>query len=1143
MPETVKFDDATRPQVAAADPGSASWVSANAGSGKTRVLTDRVARLLLAGTPPQRILCLTFTIAAANNMQVRLFERLGAWSMLSDAELRIRLLELGESEKSLNKDKLENARTLFARALETPGGLKIQTIHAFSSALLKQFPLEAGVSPKFNLIDDLAANSLQGVILDELAEESPDVFNRIAREISESGFSDFLEDIKSRREGLQPPAGRETVLRQFGVETQGDAEQMVSSAASSLFTHDDVSRLNILTDALRSDTGSDRSLEAAKKITEILAIRNTESALHALAGYFLTGVSSKNPFSPSAGSPRKLAIKHLDIEFHAWLDQYKVRVQQARSAVINIRGAEKTLALHEFAEAFLSRYDQRKREGALLDFSDLILKSLRLLQDQECAQWVLYRLDGGIDHVLIDEAQDVSPTQWEIVSEIAREFTAGLGAREGSRTVFAVGDEKQSIYGFQGAAPERFDAMRRQFKERYEDAGLNFIETSLQYSFRSSQAILSLVDAVFRDCQIQGFASGVTHRAFKEDLPGRVDLWPFIDGVPVSDSGSWDETAPIAEEPKSHDKLAKAIALRVKNMLEGGDLLPEGTGGRTVRPGDIMILVRRRSDLFYAIINELKANGLPVAGADRLKLIEELAVRDLTAMLSFLAYNRDDLSLAAVLRSPLFGLTEDQLFDLAHGRGKQSLWGSLLKSGADFPDTVRIISDLMKCAREASPYEILERILTRHEGREKLTARLGHEIEETLDSYLQQALTYEEEESASLTGFLNWLTQDTEIKRQLDQGVNEIRVMTIHGAKGLESPIVILPDTEKRSAHSAGTIETSPVDGMPLFMVKRDESPEIIESAREAKKLKEKQEEFRLLYVALTRAECWLIVCGEGNGRGDCWYVQIQSGLAGSDAEQRDFSSEAGHYVSFAPGVRYSTGEWPELTAPETGAAPAETKVPDWVGRAPDKPEPLPGPLSPSGLGGFIPSQAADSEFSEDAASEAAAFGKRVHLLLEHLPRLPREKRPAAARSILELHNPSAEAAENDEAFEAAERLLDDPKLEFLFTGGSIAEAGITAASPTLNGRQLFGYIDCLLVGEERVLAVDFKSNRAVPDCPEDIPEGILRQMGAYQEALRAVYPDLRTETAILWTRTANLMMVPAEICQEALERAAASQS
>ena len=1144
MNEAVKFDDATRPQVAAADPDKASWVSANAGSGKTRVLTDRVARLLLAGTPPQRILCLTFTTAAAANMQVRLFERLGEWSMLPDSELRTKLLMLGVQNKKLSTRTLEDARTLFARALETPGGLKIQTIHAFSSSLLRRFPLEAGVSPKFAMIDDRAARKLQLRVLDEMAIESPEIYDLVARAVSGARLDEFIDQIINLQDRFESPVNRKHIMNIFGLTDEQDYAEYVKDSVSLLFYPMHVHFLTSLVHGLDNDLASPRSQAGASDLREVLEGPRDESALPILVKYFLTGANAQDPFEPSA-FPRKAVMENFDDVFSQMLMHYKHVVKDVRLRLLTRHAAEKTIALHEFAAAFLYRYEHRKRESALLDFSDLIVKSLHLLRDRECAQWVLYRLDGGIDHVLVDEAQDVSPRQWAIICEIAREFTSGFGAHEGTRTVFAVGDEKQSIYGFQGAAPEKFEEMRDYFRQQYEDASLQFVENELLYSFRSAEAILKMVDMVFERCRVPGFAANVRHRAFKSELPGRVDVWPFLVKQKVKRKGDdWWQIQPEQTEIDTHVKLAKTITTRILNMMERRELLPDGLGGgRPIQPGDIMILVRRRSDLFYAIIQELKSKGLPVAGADRLKLIAELAVRDLTAMLSFLAYQQDDLSLAAVLRSPLFGLTEDQLYKIAHNRGKLSLWQSLIghkKSFHEIRRAVRIINDLIKFSEMATPYAVLERILTNHKGREMLVARLGREIEQTLDSYLQQALAYEEEGAPTLAGFLDWLTEETEIKRQLDQGVNEIRVMTIHGAKGLESPIIILPDTEHRTLPSGGIILESPDDGTPLYLTSIPESPELIERAREAKKEAEEHEQSRLMYVALTRAECWLIICGEGKLKEDCWYNRLDLNIWERPSLQViDFSNEGGKYLNITPGVRLSTGQWPEKVAKRKVQTPTTPKLPNWVKEKLKNPiqSPLQA-LSPSRLGGYS-SDNMSTLGDDEVAGAGTDFGTRLHLLLEHLPTVGRHQRAEAGKAILRHDDPAIDDAACQDIVNAAMELLETPELRFLLSSEAIRETEFVAVSPTLNDRQLRGKIDLLLVDNNRVLAIDFKSNIDIPDRAQNIPDYILRQMGAYQEALRAIYPNRKIETAILWTRLAKLMTIPPNLSMNALKQAA----
>ena len=1126
-----RFDAATRPQVEAADPRRASWVSANAGSGKTRVLTNRVARLLLSGTPPQRILCLTFTNAAASNMQIRLFEHLGEWAMLPDRQLREKLLDLGEDENRLDAETLDRARTLFARALEAPGGLKIQTIHAFSSALLKRFPLEAGVSPQFKSIDDREAERLRSDILNELAEADRLTYESVVSEVDAASLPGFIEAIAARRRQFQRRPSAEHIHRLFNC-VEGAAAQPRDIVASLLETQD-IEMLRALETLLARGSANDR--KAAEKLRQINFASPNEATLMKLAGIFLTGSGAAAPFSPKTAFPTKATKGALPAVLQVWLESYKHRVSAARRDLINVNALRKTLLLHEFAGTFLTLYQRRKTDRGLLDFNDLIFKSFDLLNDPVCAQWVLYRLDGGIDHVLIDEAQDVNPVQWRIVREISAEFTAGRGTREQERTVFAVGDEKQSIYGFQGAAPAEFEEMRRYFQEQYYGVGQEFIETNLQYSFRSAEAVLRLVDKVFENSTEPGFAGGMTHLAFKRQLPGRVEVWPFVTATTQDDDAPWDNPEAAAARPKSHVILARAIAFRIHRMLERSELVPHDDGVQPVRAGDILILLRRRSDLFHAIIQELKAARLPVAGFDRLKLVEELAFRDLTALLSFLAFPADDLSLAAVLRSPLFGLTEDELFALAHRRSGR-LWQALLENREKHSQPVEILEDLKDAAEALPAYELLERILTHHRGREKLTARLGSEIEESLDALLLQAIAYEEEEAVSLIGFLEWIAEEIEVKRQLDQAGDSIRVMTIHGAKGLESPIVFLPDTEHRQVLPPGIIGHA-ADGTPVWMVNKDLSPPVLQDIRERDERLDEEEYARLLYVALTRAESWLIVCGEGKYKPGCWHHRVETALAECGAVSHEFHEETGFSRDKSKGHRLETGNWPieaERRAPEAEAA---VPVPGWARSLPAPPDPVqPGPLSPSHLGGakaIVSPGAAESGDSETGM----AFGTRLHLLLEHLPEAPKDEWEKAAHAILMLDEPDLSAAEFSEAFKASSKLLQDPDLAYLFDRTSFAEAGVAAFLPSLNSH-VRGYIDRLLVADDRILAVDFKSNSNVPDDPKDIPEGILRQLGAQQEALIALYPGRKVEIAVLWTRTAEVMQVPAEICREALSRA-----
>ena len=1113
-----RLSEATRPQIRAAHPREAAWVSANAGSGKTKVLTDRVARLLLAGTLPQRILCVTFANAAAANIQNRLINRLGEWSMLPDPVLRERLQELGEPAAALEPERLARARTLFANALETPGGLKIQTLHSFASALLRQFPLEAGVSPQYVAIDERASRRLGETVLDSVALDDRPAFDGMARHAHPNSLPLLVEEISSKRHlfGREDP---ESLIREvFGL-VEGAS---IGSLASRMFRSGDGEFLARLQSALRNGRPSD--LTALARLERINASDPTERDLRILESVFLYGATAKEPFGPKIGRFPTKAVRQ-SFSGETQLDAYMERVAAMRDSRVSIAAAEKSAALHRFADALLASLDAQKRTAALLDFDDLILKARSLLSNPETAGWVLYRLDGGIDHILVDEAQDVSPVQWDIVSRLAEEFTAGESARGSlNRTVFAVGDEKQSIFGFQGAAPERFAEMRDHFRDKYKGAGRPFVEEELKFSFRSSEAVLNLVDSVFSDETETGFAAPTEHKAFKSDMPGRVDLWTFIEKADDGEPPEWDDAGALgyADEP-AHAELARSIAEKVDDLVRTRQPRPDASGGsRPISPGDFLILVQRRSELFFEIIRELKKKNLPVAGTDRLRISEELAVRDLAALLSFLAVESDDLSLAAVLKSPLFGLSEQDLYRIAASRDGKNLYRSLLEHEPSYRDVVRVLKDLRGLTDFLMPYELLERILSVHGGRSKLVARLGHEATEGINALLNQAIAYEDSEPPSLTGFLEWLAvEDMEVKRQLDEAGGEIRVMTVHGAKGLESPIVILPDTAARTPPMSNEILHG-TGGFPLWKVARADEPEPVKKAREAYEEAEKMERLRLLYVALTRAESWLVVYGAGrlSPDGDSWYQKVQAGLESLGASQDAAGLEC----------RYETGDWPQSAEDIAAEAPACAEIPPWAMSPVDPPEAEADPISPSDLAG---AKALPSPLGEPDEEVAKQRGSDVHHLLEHLPKHPKGGWQAAARGILNAEERELSAQEFDDVYQEAERLLSDAELQHLFSGEALAEVAVTARLDEFESKPLLGYIDRLVVSDGGVLAVDFKTNRAVPRSPEQTPEGILRQMGAYHLALEAVYPGRKVSTAILWTRTADLMPIGRELWQD----------
>ncbi|MFK5998504.1 MAG: double-strand break repair helicase AddA [Rhodobacterales bacterium] len=1100
-------DDATLAQIRAADPKTSTWVSANAGSGKTRVLTDRVARLLLQGTDPQKILCLTYTNAAAAEMQNRLFKRLGAWAMMHDDDLRTALLELGEDKILLTAPKLRQARTLFATALETPGGLKIQTIHAFCDALLRQFPLEAHVSPQFEIFDDRQAAQVRADILEHLAEgNARAAFERLAELYTGFDPDSLLQAIAKNHRGFMVRPTHED----FGLMP----DMTVASIAQHAVTADDLGVLRDMIPILLASSSNDQKLGRA--FDAAIAAPDTQSRLQVLAGCML----DKSRYEAKVSNTPTKAVREANVDLAARLHHFMKRIEVAREALISAKAYDRAIALYDFAKPFLAAYEQYKLLHGLLDYQDLIEKAQGLLQNSSMADWVLFRLDGGIDHILVDEAQDTSPDQWRLIERLTNEFTSGLGASDVERTVFVVGDEKQSIYSFQGADPKYFGKIRDWFDTRLAAIESRLEQRELLHSFRSADPILRLVDNTFVGDARKGIIGSVTHRAFKAEKPGRVELWPLIETPPKSDDTPWFEPLDRPSENDPRQILARQIATWIDETIRAGRMIEAGGIVRPVQAGDFLILVQSRAPLFRAIIKELKAHKLNVAGADRLKVGDELAVKDILSLLKFAATPEDDLSLAETLRSPLLNIGEGELFTLAHRR-TATLWQSFRAQKTQFAPAAAILDDVLVKADWMRPYELIERILTRHKGRENLLDRLGEEAEDGINELLSQALHYEQVEAPTLTGFLNWFASGTvELKREMDAASGQIRVMTVHGAKGLEAPIVILPDT-------VGTSHRDRAEVVPLrkdLMAWKTSASE--QNMEEKSVIAEKrnlalQEKLRLLYVAMTRAETWLVVCGAGKPGNEPalnWYSLVEKGMENTGAVLES-------------GVLALQNEYwaDQMAKPETIAATVDVALPHWVTSPAPTPKAKEKTLSPSDLGG---AKALPSEL--DGFDEVAAMrrGSLIHLLLEHMPGTPKTDWEKLAENLIQSPNP----AEVSALLDIAARVLNTDALTPVFKASALTEVKITAPLPELGGRRILGTIDRLIVRDTSILAVDFKSNRRVPETQTDVPIGLLRQMGAYLSALQIIYPTHNIEVALLWTQNQQLMPLPHDLVLDALK-------
>lgn len=1152
-----------RLQADAADPAASVWVSANAGTGKTHVLTMRVLRLLLAGTPPERILCLTYTKAAAAEMSKRVFESLAKWVMLPDRDLERTLLEfLGRSP---SREEIALARTLFTRATETPGGLSVQTIHAFAERLLQRFPLEAGVTPGFAILDDETARKLRREAIDQVigwaARNRTSALGRALETAiayaADDRFDEVLADALKERDWLAAAAGMEggpgaveaLFRRHFSVRP-GIGRAAIDTEMAALLSPRD---LAFLRDVLRGGSKSDADL--AEKVAAVLTAATDSARADALADVLLT----KEREARKRLVTKALGEKHPEVE--PMLARAQARVLSLWAERQGAAVVEATMALTHLAEAVEERYAEAKVRRAGLDFDDLIARTRRLLSEQGSAEWVLFKLDNGIDHILVDESQDTSPSQWQVVEAIASEFFSGTGARaDVARTLFAVGDEKQSIYSFQGAAPEMFSEMGTRFADLGRAAGVTWRSVPLTLSFRTVAPVLQAVDRVFADPARTPGVTPAPHAVKRLGHGGVVEIWPTERYEETAPADAW---SPLDEETAEPPvvRLAARIADTIKGWLDSSESL-ESTG-RPVAPGDIIILVRKRHPFAAPMVQALKARGIAVAGADRMKLTEQIAVQDLLSLGDFLTLPEDDLALAEILKSPIFGLDDDDLSDLAIGR-RGTLWKSLLDRSKEDARYVEAASTLLRWRKAADfrpPFEFFADLLDRDRVRAKLIARLGPDAADPLDEFLNLALTYDDGAPPSLAGFLAFMREgNREVKRDMEHGRNEVRVMTVHGAKGLEAPIVFLPDT--CSSGSASGQGGRPIKlgemqrpaGMPapfVWPVKDTSGLEPISAAREALRRREREEGNRLLYVAMTRARDRLYVAGFEGKKGleaGCWYELIRNGLEG--ALTRAVDPEGRETLRLAA-PQTATHEEPKVAL---SARQMATELPDWSAAPAPREAQLTIPLAPSRLAPYdhdeegeprpaLPPRDVRAEPAAVSPAQASADrgggilrGTLTHALLQHLPSLARKARPKAAKAYLAERGRGLPAATLSGIAKEALAVLDHPDFAPVFGPGSQAEVPIVAVFPRPDGAgpplRLTGQIDRLAILDGEALIVDFKTNRVPPATVEAVPPVYLYQLAAYRLAVREIVPNLIVRSALLWTHGAYLMEIPEEILE-----------
>ncbi len=1131
----------------ATDPEASVWVGASAGTGKTKVLTDRALRLMLNGTPPQRILCLTFTKAAAAEMASRINTELGLWTKAPQTELDAALARL--LGRAATESEERRARSLFPAVLDAPGELKVLTIHAFCQSLLGRFPLEAGLAPHFSVMDERDTAEALAAVCEELLVQVQDpadplahAFATVGAHLQENAFGALMQALACHRGRLtlalrhhgSATAAAAALRRHLGIDAEDTAAKVDADACDER-AFDGVA-LRAAAQALL--TGGKKDQERGAAVAAWLAgdVAGRMATFDLYCRAFLTKKEEvRTTLMSKACAGQTCAAEALCIEGQRLIDVLARR----RAAAC----ADTSAAVLALAETLLAAYARYKDARAGLDYDDLIERAADLLEEDGGAAWVLFKLDGGIDHVLIDEAQDTSPEQWRVVRALTAEFFPGAGRSAAKRTVFAVGDVKQSIFSFQGAEPALFLDNGRSFAKRVVAAGQRWREVKLTVSFRSTRAVLAAVDAVFAlDENRDGVAldgAAITHAvsARRAGDGGLVELWPPIEPREDDQPEPW--RPPVEQIPSDSPqrRLAWVIARRIRAMLDGKTLLE--SKGRPVRAEDILVLVRRRATFVEELVRALKGLDVPVAGVDRMELSQQIAVMDLVALGRFVLLPEDDLTLACVLKGPLIGFDDADLFDLAHAR-MGSLWRALRErrtKDARYAGAASLLGELLNAADTMPPFEFYMRVLGPLGGRRSLLGRLGQDADDPIAEFLDLAVAYERRHPPSLEGFLHWLqTGDTVVKRDLEQAPAAVRIMTVHGAKGLQAPIVFLPDTmgvptDKAARNHGQLVWPMLEDGVrvPLWAPRKAACDDIALGELDRLKDERMREHRRLLYVAMTRAEDRLIVCGWRGRKAEpdgCWYHAIRRGLENAAADiaadtVRDAGLDLDPDFDIEPKVLRLYR--PQETAVEEvteGAVTPAAPLPEWATWPAAADAALVPPLVPSRAEGAL----APVRSPVAAESDGLKRGRLIHILLQRLPDLAPVRRRAAAAAWLAQPGhglePPAQAALQDEVM----AVLDHPGHGALFAPGTLAEVPI---SGMIGARPIAAQVDRLVVTDDSVTIVDYKTDRPAPTRPNQVAAAYLAQMAAYRAALRLIYPRHTARCALLWTEGPKLMVLP----------------
>ncbi len=1074
----------------AINPNFSVWVNASAGTGKTKILIDRVLRLLLENK--RNILCLTFTNAAANEMENRVHSIISKWAICSESVLIADLEQLdffpmssqhpylsSQCSTRENKDYLTRARRLFSE-LENLG-LTIQTIHAFCYKLISNFPIEAGIAPNCTLSE---CKELHSIVFDKALhnEAVQDSINFIATEIDENKLRDLLytlcikrsiseNDSEYIKDKLSAPdeihdlqsETTEHIKRLAEILSEGSKRDQSYSAMlydwcnRFLVKSPIIPPLSVIP-AREAGIQKKRNMDPSVKHWDDTGMERKDTRIEDLAKVFLKSESHEKK-SISSIATKSTLEKFRDAE------QIIESVQNVVFTHIKDMNSyqifKRTSSLLGIFKVYVDLYSSEKSKNALLDYNDIIGLATNLLSNPNYKDWILFNLDQKIDHILVDEAQDNSISQWKIITNLCDEFFAG---NDEKRTLFVVGDVKQSIYRFQGANPHLFNYMQQYFHTK--TGSRDWISCQLEKSFRSTPEVLMLVDRIFNNfrTEISFVDNEIKHVPHRENDQGYIEIWPALPKCKEKEQRALQIPLTCRENYIITDRLlAQTIANRIHNWLNEGRILV--AKDRHIEPRDIVILVRQRNVLVDYIISELKKANVPVVGRDYFRIMDYIAVQDLIALAEFLLLQANDLALANALKSPLFNFTEDDLFNIAYDRKEHSLWERI----HDY--SVVIYSELnylINLSRIESPLALFTHIL--RTGKKKFAARLGLECFEVLDEFMNLVLQFE---NPSLQAFVQWIKENNpEIKNDMQSERNAVRIMTIHKSKGLQAPIVFLVDTNTVPRNSESII----FDGteVPFWCGKNNNA--YCDQVKREKKLEDYNEYLRLLYVALTRAEDELYILSKEPVQKGSWYdliTQYGEPYEKKQAYLQPIFKEKVEVLCVNANYPYIYKKRDYFDVPVISLPPALREV----------------------------------VVIEEESKQEEGFtrGKIIHSILQYMPKIEKERRKNWVRKYLDNINTSED---KDEIY--SKILAFNEKYGYLFDLEGKSEITL---SGIIDGEPVLVRLDRLCITQDKAIIIDYKSHRNVS---VSLLNEIKKQMLTYKTLVQEIYPNKQVECVVI---------------------------